>query len=397
MRVGKSEIEWITPLLTLLIVSIGLIAIYSASNATDHELYTRQLTYTIVGIVIAAGIAFIPERYAAAFTPFIYVITLLLLILVLFIGTGPTGRWLSIGTFHIQPSELAKIAVILVASAYLSNRRNDLANIKKLALFVLYLSIPFALILIEPDLGTSMVIPVIAGGMAFWAGMPFLYFLFILSPLAVMLASINSTALIIVIVILIALVYLKGVSMTMAIIWGIGISGIGYMTPRLWMQLKPYQQQRLITFLNPEEDPLGAGYQLIQSKVAIGSGEFWGKGFLQGSQSQRGFLPEQHTDFIFSVIGEEFGFVGTTFLLFLFVLLVLRLFYLTKKVKNPFSSMFIFGIAVTISFQVIVNIGMTVGVMPVTGLPLPLRKLWWLQSPYDINHDRNSDGYGIAI
>ncbi len=372
MKVERHEIEWIVPLLTLLIVGFGMVVLYSASVAAGGGFFVRQMVFIVVGLILGISLALIPDRFILATSYLVYIGMLLLLGLVLMIGTGPTGRWLGMGTFHIQPSELAKIGVILALARFLSDRRTDLSKIRYFFGMALIAVVPFGLILIEPDLGTSLVIPVITGVMAYIAGIPHLAVLFVVSPVAVMIASINPYAIVIVIAILLALGYFAGIRINVAVLWGAMMGAIGWMTPKLWLQLKPYQRNRLVTFINPEADPLGAGYQIIQSKVAIGSGKFWGKGLMEGSQTHRGFLPEQHTDFIFSVLGEEFGFIGAIIVLVLFWFLIVRLLYLTKKVASPHSKLVIAGVAAVLAFQVIVNVGMTTGVMPVTGLPLPL-------------------------
>ena len=372
MRVGRRDIEWMVPLLTALLVGFGALVVYSAAQSTDPSLFTRQIVYIIAGTVLFIGAAMIPDRLTFAFAHIFYMFVLLLLLLVLFVGSGPTGRWLVLGPYHMQPSELAKLATILAVARFMADRRNDIHELKHLLTLAFLAGLPFVLIAIEPDLGTSVVIPFAAGMVAFWGGLPLIAMVLVISPLAVMIASINPYSLVAMIGLLILFAYFSGIKLTLGLIWGTSVGVIGALTPKLVSYLKPYQRQRLTAFLNPEADPLGAGYQLIQSKVAIGSGHFWGKGFLQGSQTQGGFLPEQHTDFIFSVIGEEFGFFGAMVLLFIFWLLIIRLIWLARKVSNPFSSLVIVGVVSILSFQLVVNVGMTTGIMPVTGLPLPL-------------------------
>ncbi len=372
MKVGRRDIEWMIPLLTLLLVAFGAIIVYSAARSMDPTLFARQMVYIVAGIVLFVVAALIPDRLTFAFAYIFYTIVLLLLLLVLFVGSGPTGRWLVFGPYHMQPSELAKLATILAVARFMADRRNDIHELKNLLSLAILAGLPFILIAVEPDLGTSVVIPFAAGMVAFWGGLPLIAMVLVISPLAVMIASINPYSLVAVIGLLILFAYFSGIKLTLGLIWGTSVGVIGALTPKLVSYLKPYQRKRLTAFLNPEADPLGAGYQLIQSKVAIGSGRFWGKGFLQGSQTQGGFLPEQHTDFIFSVIGEEFGFFGAMVLLFVFWLLIARLLWLARKVSNPFSSLVIVGVVSILAFQLVVNVGMTTGIMPVTGLPLPL-------------------------
>lgn len=372
MRLGRREIEWALPVATLLLLAFGSVVLFSATRSQDSAIFSRQILYIGVSTLLFIGAAMLPDRVTFAFAYIAYIASLLLLLLVLFVGTGPTGRWLGIGAFHLQPSELAKLTTVLALARFLSDRRNDLSQLKNILYLAVIAALPFILIAIEPDLGTSIVIPVIAGAMAFWGGIPLIAMVLIISPVAVMVASINPYSLVAVIGLLILFAYVSGIRLPLGLIWGTVVGVIGAFTPKLVGHLKPYQRQRLTAFLNPEADPLGSGYQLIQSKVAIGSGRFWGKGFLEGSQTQGGFLPEQHTDFIFSVVGEELGFIGATAALFLFWLLIVRLLILARKVANPFSSLVIIGVGTIVAFQVVVNVGMTTGIMPVTGLPLPL-------------------------
>lgn len=372
MNMQRREIEWGVPLLAMLLLGIGLTAVYSATANTAPSLFSRQLIYVGVGALLFLGAAFTQERFVHAFSWIIYSGGLLLLVAVLFIGTGPTGRWLGVGAFHIQPSELAKLAVILGIAHFLADKRADLNQWKNVFILAAISGVPFILIVLEPDLGTSLVLPVIVGVMAYWAGLPLLVLVIVSSPIAVMLASINPFTLIVVIGLLILFAYWSGIQLGFAIGWGAVIGLAGSFAPMLLDRLHPYQRARLTAFLDPEGDPLGAGYQLIQSKVAIGSGRLWGKGLLEGSQTQGGFLPEQHTDFIFSVIGEELGFAGAAIAVILFWALIVRLLWLARKVESPFGRLILVGIATMFAFQVLVNIGMVTGIMPVTGLPLPL-------------------------
>ncbi|GBE29693.1 Rod shape-determining protein RodA [bacterium BMS3Bbin04] len=372
MRKHLREDEWIIPSLTLLLLGLGAVAVYSATSSTDPSLFTRQLIYIGIGVFLYIGATLTPERLTYAFTFIIYGLVMVLLVVVLFIGTGPTGRWLGVGAFHIQPSELAKLAVILAVAHLLSDKRIDLAKWRHVVLLAIVAGAPFALIILEPDLGTSLVVPVIVGVMAYWAGLPLLVLVVVSSPLAVMLASSNPFTLTVIIGLLILFAYWSGIRISLAVVWGIVVGVAGSLAPVMLSKLHPYQRERLTAFLDPEADPLGSGYQLIQSKVAIGSGRFWGKGLLEGSQTQGGFLPEQHTDFIFSVIGEELGFVGATIAVILFWGLVIRLIWLARRVESPYASLILIGVASMLGFQVLVNIGMVTGIMPVTGLPLPL-------------------------
>jgi rod shape determining protein RodA len=295
------------------------------------------------------------------------------LFLIFFIGKVGLGaeRWLQLGPFSFQPSELAKLASVLAVARYISHEGTDLNNPKYFLIAGSFLVIPFAMIIRQPDLGTSMVFLAMALPMFYWAGLQLSNLLLIIVPFFVMLASFSfSTFLILMILLVGYLIYSRRTKIVFITVFLTNII-MGLLTPVLWNHLKPYQQNRIKIFLNPESDPRGAGYQIIQSKVAIGSGGSLGKGFMQGSQTQLRFLPEQHTDFIFAVIAEEFGFLGALTGLILFLILIIRNIQIAAMVRNKFNSIVIIGITTIIFFHVSVNLGMAVGLLPVTGLPLP--------------------------
>jgi len=261
----------------------------------------------------------------------LYIISIALLIAVFFLGRARLGaqRWISVGWFNLQPSEMAKIAFILVMANFLGHNSERMKSAKSLIFPIVLTIIPVALILYEPDLGTAIVfLPVCA-----------------------------------------AMLYAAGVNLKHLL--GIGLIGAAA-SPLLWSLLKGYQKQRLMVFINPDIDPLGAGYTIIQSKISIGSGGLFGKGWLSGTQNQLNFLPERHTDFIFSVVGEEWGFAGAILLLGMFLLLLKRVFLAAEKSENIYSRLMIVGIATLLTFQIVVNIGMSMGLLPVVGLTLPL-------------------------
>jgi len=231
--------------------------------------------------------------------------------------------------------------------------------------------LPAVLIVEQPDLGTSLVFLALTIPVLFWAGLNWFYIFIILSPLLVIIASFNFWAfLFVMLIISFILFYSRRKPLIIVAVFILNIA-VGIVTPYLWGHLRPYQQQRIVTFINPEKDPKGSGYQIIQSQVAIGSGGITGKGYLNGSQTHLRFLPAQHTDFIFSVIGEEFGFIGSAFVLLIFLLLILRLIHLASLVRDPFENMILIGVVTIIFFHVVINIGMSIGMAPVTGLPLP--------------------------
>jgi rod shape determining protein RodA len=368
--------DYITLTIVILLVASGLIAIYSATSGPDYEAYgffIRQLLWAIFGVMAMIGVSFIPQRIISRFVYPLYIFTVFLLVLVFIVGRVGQGaeRWLVIGPVHIQPSELAKLATILAVSKFLSDKYADVNRLKYFSLAIGLILLPFVLIARQPDLGTALVFLALIIPLLYWAGLNWFYIFTIVIPLLTMIVSFNFWAFLgLMIFISLILAVSQKKPIVIAAVFLLNIS-VGIATPYLWNQLRPYQQQRIKTFINPEKDPKGSGYQIIQSQVAIGSGGIWGKGYLHGTQTHLRFLPAQHTDFIFSVIGEEFGFVGVSSILILFLLLTLRLVHIASTIREQFSSMILVGIATVFVFHTLINIGMTIGMAPVTGLPLP--------------------------
>jgi rod shape determining protein RodA len=369
--------DYITLLLVLALVSIGLVAIYSATStgegADNSGYFVRQLIWASVGLTVMVTVSYVPLRVLQRVSFMFYGFTLFLLIMVLLFGRIGQGaeRWLDLGPIHLQPSELAKLATVMAVAAYQSDKY---VNINKIRYFVITLALilaPFALIVRQPDLGTALVFLAVIIPLLFWAGLNWFAIFTMLTPVVTLLFSFFFWAFLIWMLLVILVLFLSGKNKLILVTVFLLNIMVGTITPSLWNQLRPYQQKRILTFVNPEKDPRGAGYQIIQSKVAIGSGGFWGKGYLQGSQTHLRFLPAQHTDFIFSVIGEEFGFVGILIILLLFYLLIYRLIALAAGIRFQYASLVVIGIATIIAFHVIINIGMTIGLAPVTGLPLP--------------------------
>jgi len=371
------QLDYPLVLMTVTLFVIGLVAVYSATHIIGIEnngYFSKQISIGIFGIILMFTVAFLPYKLIQRSSYFFYAITIILLILVFFIGSRGSGaeRWLALGNLKIQPSELAKLASIMAVAAYLSRTEVNVNRIRHLLLAVGLIVIPFLLIARQPDLGTSLVFLALCLPLLFWAGLNWFSLFVIITPLLTMILSFNFYAFLVWMILIFAvLIISKRKPIILISVFIIHIF-VGLLTPVLWGQLKPYQQQRILTFANPEADPKGAGYQIIQSKVAIGSGGIWGKGFLEGSQTQLRFLPAQHTDFIFSVIGEEWGFIGVLIVILLFMALLLYLIYLSSLVRSLYASLIIIGITTVLFFHIVVNIGMSVGLAPVTGLPLPL-------------------------
>ncbi len=327
-----------------------------------------------VGILIALTIAQLPlERLRPFLVPF-YWITVVSLLAVRLVGTSALGaqRWLSFGGINLQPSEFAKIIVILLLASVLENHQIEAP--KNLVKPISVILLPWMLVFIQPDLGTSLVFGAVLLAMLYWAGTPAEWILLALSLiLTAVLSGALPLALILWIPFLGILAYRSLPYRRIAAALSMLIQGIvAVLTPWFWLNaLKDYQRDRLVLFLDPTKDPLGGGYHLLQSQVGIGSGGIFGTGLMQGHLTKLRFIPEQHTDFIFSALGEELGFMGTTFVIGAFLLLIVRLLKIARYARTDFESLVVIGIAAMLMFQVVVNIFMTIGLGPVTGIPLP--------------------------
>ena len=358
------------------LVVIGLSTVYSATTVPGaHEgLWIKQTMWFGLAVAAAWFAASIHYRaYDSLAYPF-YAFSILLLIAVLLVGTSAMGakRWLEIGPLKFQPSEIAKIATVFVLSRRFDDRNLDLTRFKHWFPPLLVTLVPFALVAKEPDLGTSLSFPVILVAMYFWAGMPIGHLLLGLSPV-LNLALFFLTG---------SLAWFAGIFAVMLVAvrprWStllvfLALNGaVSYAVPSIWDHLHDYQKRRIQVFLDPGHDPQGAGYQIIQSKIAIGSGGMIGKGFLRGTQKGLAFLPMRHTDFIYSVVGEEWGFLGAFTVVVLYAIVIVRGYRLALLARNGFASLMVVGIVSALFFHIMVNILMTIGWAPVTGLPLPL-------------------------
>lgn len=359
----------------LLLISIGLGAIYSAtfeSEGSLPDLYKKQLVMGLIGLVVFFVIVLIPPRVFYALSHLIFAFSIILLLIVLLINKGPEpARWIRIGPLNFQPSEAAKIALIFTLARFLSEKNKVIRKFSTTIQSLAITAIPASLVMIEPDLGTSTMFVFIALPMMFSAGISIFHLLMFGMPALVLASSISLFSLIPVIsIFFFAMLKLKLKPWLIIVLTLVNIA-IGVSGPKVWNSLHPYQQRRIMTFLNPEADPHGAGYQVIQSKIAVGSGGFSGKGFLEGTQSHLRFLPAGHTDFIFSVYSEEFGFIGSATVMAAFFILVFRGIINAAHCRNRFSTLVIIGASSHFAAHALVNIGMTIGLLPVTGLPLP--------------------------
>jgi rod shape determining protein RodA len=303
----------------------------------------------------------------------IYGITNLSLIAVMVAGFSAKGaqRWISVAGFNLQPSEFAKVGVIITLAAILQSK--TAAKIPNVVRALMVMAVPWVLVFVQPDLGTSLVFGAITLGMLYWGNANPGWIVLLVSPLvAVILFNLFLPAWVIWAVAVGAIAWLTLPWRWLGTIAVVAVNFLaGELGHILWGVLKDYQKDRLILFLDPEKDPLGGGYHLIQSRIAIGAGQLWGQGLYHGTQTQLNFIPEQHTDFIFSAVGEEWGFVGSLVLLFVFWLICLRLILIAQSAKDNFGSLLASGVFAMIVFQVILNISMTIGLAPVTGIPLP--------------------------
>lgn len=327
-----------------------------------------------IGLALAVSIARWRYQILMEWYWSIYGITNISLLAVIYIGTAGGGaqRWITIAGFNVQPSEFAKLGLIITLASILQEKKAD--TIGTLFKTLGIVAVPWALVFLQPDLGTSLVFGAIALGMLYWSNTNPGWLVLLISPLvSAVLFNLYLTGWFIWAAIIILIAWFSLPWPQWGALGSLSVNVIaGELGHFLWESLlKDYQKDRLILFLNPEQDPLGGGYHLIQSRIAIGAGQLWGQGLHQGTQTQLNFIPEQHTDFIFSAVGEEFGFVGCVVLLFVFWLICLRLVLIANNAKDNFGSLLAIGVLTMIVFQVLVNIGMTIGLAPVTGIPLP--------------------------
>ncbi len=323
-------------LASLAIIAYSIIIISSATHVNtpsdDRFWYVqRQGIFAIVNVAIGIFLMNFDYRGLQPYGKRLYVFNLVMLLAVMFFGHAALGaqRWIQIGPISIQPSEFSKLIMIICLATVLEEKVGALNSLQDLLPVALYVGLPFILVLKQPDLGTSLVFMAIFFGMLIACGI------------------------------------------NLRLLLGIILAAVALM-PAMWPFLKDYQKMRLMVFMDPNLDPLGSGYHIIQSKIAIGSGMLFGKGLFEGTQSQLNFLPENHTDFIFAVVGEEFGFVGAVVLLLLYLIVMWRGIQIAKEARDTFGRLLAVGITSMLAFHVLVNVGMTTGIMPVTGIPLPL-------------------------
>jgi rod shape determining protein RodA len=325
--------DWFLLVLVLIIAALGVMEIYSATHRTRFAgAHQKQIYWILFGLLLMFLLTLIDYHSLMEQVPLMYLVSLGLLVAVLILGKTVWGsrRWIDLGGFQFQASEFIKVVLILAMAKYFADFRQEHVSLSDLVKTGLIAGVPMGLVLLQPDLGTALTYVPIVGVAVFLAGIRFKH------------VAVVALALIV----------------TMPIVWHVG--------------LKPYQKARLTSFMNPEADPLQAGYQVMQSKIAVGSGGLWGKGTAQGSQTQLAFLPVTHTDFIFAAFAEEHGFFGVLAALLLYFMVLMRLIHNAQTAPDRAGTFIVMGVAGVLLFHLMVNIGMVIGYMPVTGIPLPL-------------------------
>lgn len=361
----------------------GIAMIYSAGvvyvpNAVTSGAWLRQSLWLAMALVSFSFLSRVPLRWIEWAAVPSYVISVVLLAATLVIGEGRgtaagVKSWIDLGFVSFQPAEIAKLATVLALARLLYQRDSPLTSLRDLIAPAALVALPLALVLRQPDLGTAMAFVGILFAVLYWAATPVWLLLLVASPIVGLFVSYDTAIwsgyILGVIGFLILYRYKLFLFESVAVV--LANFATATISRPLWNSLAEYQQNRILVFLNPEVDPRGAGYQLIQSKVAVGSGGFGGQGFTLGNQKRFDFLPEQHTDFIFSVVGEELGFVGTTLAILAFAYVLARLVRLAERSSDPFAGLVLLGIFGAWLVHIFVNVGMTIGIVPITGIPLP--------------------------
>ncbi len=325
------EIDYVFFLSLFFIMTLGFINLWSASAAAGYPFQWKQLQWYLIGSGFMVGAMAFDYKELSKYSLHLYVFTIILLVLVMFVGKTVSGsqRWISLGFFNLQPSEPAKLLMAVVISSYFAQQEKEHFGLRDLLKPALLVSIPFLLIFKQPDLGTALLILIIFGSIVLFARLKLGSFLILLGSCLCAF-------------------------------------------PLVWKLMKPYQRKRVEIFLNPDADPFGAGWHVIQSKIAVGSGLLLGKGFMKGTQAQLNFLPEVHTDFAFSIWSEEWGFVGALLLIAAYFIFLLRCLNIAQNTRDRFGSFLAFGITAMIFWQMFINVCMVLGLLPVVGIPLPL-------------------------
>jgi rod shape determining protein RodA len=379
----KVNVDWVLVVSALLLSLYGIAIVYSAGQSDIpiagyiRNAWKQQLIWFVLGLIGAYAMSRASIRMIEWMAVPLYAITTLLLVLLPFIGKGAgtaqgVKSWLVVGGIRLgQPSELAKLTVVLMLGKLLASSKDPPKSLVDLWRPALVVGVPWLLIMAQPDLGTGIVFVGIFFAMLFWSGISWRLLLLLASPVVSLILTFNTQMWGAWFLLLLALVlWYKPYLWEGVFLIGANVV-MGVVAPLLWEGMKPYQQNRLRVFLDPSIDPRRSGYHVIQSQVAIGSGGWFGKGYTAGTQKRLAFLPEQHTDFIFSVLGEELGFLGVVVALTLFLTLFLRIIKIAERANDSFSSLVAFGLLASWFVHVLVNVSMTLNLMPITGIPLP--------------------------
>lgn len=378
------DFSWSIVFFWLSLVSIGLVAIYSATQGPVSEFlpgyiqinFTKQLVAVGIGALLLVAMQFVAPRTFKEGSYFFYIICLLLMVITLLFGKEVNGSrsWLVIGPLNLQTSEFMKVATILAVANYLTSQRNISAeNLRHALIVVALIGLPTLLVILQNDAGTAIIFLALIPIMLFWSGLPYGVSLFMISPAIIGYLTVIGWywGLMATILITLTIFFIQRRTWLTFASFASGILILIGVQVALLQVLQPHQRARIEAFTNPSFDPQGAGWNVIQAKTAIGSGGLYGKGFMEGTQTQLRFLPEQWTDFIFCVIGEEFGFIGASLVVLLFMGLFLRLLKSAGNHKHPFAQMIFVGVTGLFFVQFFINVGSALGLLPVIGLPLP--------------------------
>ena len=380
------NVDWVTILIYIAICAIGFVNIYASIYNPDTAAvfdfstnYGKQLIFILTGLILGFSILLLDAKFFSVFSPIIYGITIFLLLVVLVVGRKVAGNqaWIPIGSFRLQPSEFAKFGTALLIARYVSSFSPKFRDVKSIFFAGVIIGLPLLFIMMQPDTGSALVFlsfmfPLYREGLSgYWLliflGMIILFIADFLLPMWLVITAI----------VLVGGFFLyqnrrrQKVLFSIALATILSIAYLFVVKLTYTKVLEPHQRTRIEIMLGLKTDPKGAGYNVIQSKIAIGSGQAYGRGFLQGTQTKYGYVPEQSTDFIFSTIGEEWGFAGCTVVIGLYAFLLLRLINLAERQRSTFSRVYGYCVASIIFFHVFINIGMTIGIIPVIGIPLP--------------------------
>ena len=382
MSLRKINPDWALIGAALVLTLFGIAMVYSA-GVTDRPVrsvahaWRMQSVWFAIALVTAFALSRASVRLIEWMTVPLYGFAIFLLVFVLLFGSGggtaeSVKGWITIGGKRLgQPAEFAKLAVVLMLARVLAQGRGTPKSMLDLWKPIVIVAIPLLLILAQPDLGTGIVFVGIFFMMLFWTGVPWKLLLLLASPVLSLILAFNSAVWGAWLVLLIGLLLWYKPYLAEGVLLAVANVAVGILSPILWDHMKPYQQNRLKVFIDPNIDRQGSGYHVTQSRVAIGSGGWFGRGFTQGPQKRLAFLPEQHTDFIFAVVGEELGYIGVTLALCLFLFLFLRIIRIAERANDSFSSLVAFGLLASWFTHVLENVGMTLNLMPITGIPLP--------------------------